>query len=264
MKKIISLLLVFIMLLSFIGCKSKGGVDADEELAVLPGAELQSEDTETKEEIQEEIRGPVKEEIKEPIHQEPKEPVKQNEEQDLVENTVIDLEKTEEVYTEPPVNEAELKVLPKATLRFNGQEGIKTYITNYDFTYTDENGEKITVKREGVSPLMHKDDMSVLEMTAPDDAPDVSFWADVSWDEKPYEFSARCWSTDNFEKPDSKSMKANTGILESDGPSGWWTEYEVVLNKGDYVYEVTAEWKYNDDISGTVSYCFYTERNIEE
>ena len=137
---------------------------------------------------------------------------------------------------------------PPALSVVNADAKIEALKGGFSWQYKDWKGETVAVITDSAHPLQCKDITPILEMTqTPLSSVDPRL-AYLQWETKPDKVTVRCWSDECWDNVEASSENIRAEMLEED--------YVIQLKKGNYIYEVCAEWD-----NGTSYYSFYAVKS---
>ncbi len=137
-----------------------------------------------------------------------------------------------------------------------GKESVEALRGTSSWQYLNDNGTSTAIESDSMHPLQAKEYMTPLKLIPTQYSSVDPLKAYLQWDVAPDWVVVRCWSEESWGEITEESEMIPALMMDSDTDIG--PIFSMELLKGNYIYEVTAEWNSYDNFSGKAHYSFYT------
>lgn len=145
---------------------------------------------------------------------------------------------------------------PPALTVMCGKESVEALRGTSSWQYLNDNGTSTAIESDSMHPLQAKEYMTPLKLIPTQYSSVEPFKAYLKWDVAPDWVAVRYWSEESWGEFNAESEMIPVLMMDSDTDIG--PIFPMDLQKGNYIYEVTAEWNNYDKFSGKAHYSFYT------
>lgn len=171
------------------------------------------------------------------------------------EGSIYECEKISNTETNQNTSDLVLEEPPILTVMC-GKESVEALRGTSSWQYLNDNGTSTAIESDSMHPLQAKEYMTPLKLIPTQYSHVEPFKAYLQWDVAPDWVVVRYWSEESWGEIVAESEMVPVLMMDSDTDIG--PIFPMDLQKGNYIYEVIAEWNNYDKFSGKAHYSFYT------